>query len=343
MALGLKYSVFDGIFIFSAKLTPITYFFSCFFFSLIIGIIGVFINCDLEFKIIKIQILIGVIFVFTELYSKLFYSRDLEGLDYWMFEIIFLRIFMSHYLKMEVLSHQKYSLFLCVFFSFILKVISNFLDSHPLEDGTYTNIYNYLYKEYSDQWFPIPLIIVSFILKLIIRAYGNTKLKFSMDILFLSPYTVLMTYGFLGVFFSLMYIILLKLIDFRPLGTINESFQEDNYVSAILSTIIYGIANSFKILFDLLIIRDLSPFHIFVKYKIYYLLIQFILFCFNQKIKNKAFYFVELSSDIICFIGFLIYLELIEIRCLSYGLRKHIIERSEKDVFEALNDERKGK
>ena len=86
-----------------------------------------------------------------------------------------------------------------------------------------------------------------------------------MDILFLSPFTVLMTYGLLGTIFSLVYIVLSKLIDFRPLGTIYENFQEDNYVSALLSAIIYGIANSYKILFDLFIVRDLSLiYHLFI-------------------------------------------------------------------------------
>ena len=31
-----------------------------------------------------------------------------------------------------------------------------------------------------------------------------------------------------------------------------------------------------------------SPFHMLVKYKTYYLLIQLILFCYNRKIKYKA-------------------------------------------------------
>ena len=94
-----------------------------------------------------------------------------------------------------------------------------------------------------------------------------------------------------------------------------------------------------------MIIKNLSPFHLFVKYKIYYLLIQLILFCHNQEIEYQKFYVVELSSDIVCFLGYLVFLELIEIRCngLNYELRTNIIERAESEVIESLYDERECK
>ena len=90
---------------------------------------------------------------------------------------------------------------------------------------------------------------------------------------------------------------------------------------------------------------NLSPFHMLVKYKTYYLLIQLILFCHNQDIRYPNYYLVELSSDIVCFLGYLVFLELIEIRCkgLNYELRISIIERAENEVIESLYDERECK
>ena len=184
----------------------------------------------------NIQIMLGIIFAFTELYDQLFYSNNLEGLDYWMLEIIFLNIFISKFL------------------SFILKSISNFVDSHSLENGTSVNVLLYVYIKLNEHWVFIPIIIFSYIVMLIIRAYGNTKLKYSMDILFLSPYRILLTYGLIGLIFCLVYIILSILINFSPLGTIDEYFESNNFVLVSSSAIIYGIFNSLKILFDLLII-----------------------------------------------------------------------------------------
>ena len=370
LGIGLNYSVYDGINILDIDLAPISYFTSSFIFSLIIGIIGIVINHQIMKKSentikkkkngkkkynyiynnkkhsfssqrIKIQFLLGIIFIFTELYDQLFYSKSFEGLDYWMFDIIFINIFMSKYLNFSILLHQKYSLYLCVISSFILKLISNFLISHSF-GGKDVNIYNFVYKTYDEQWISIPIIIISFMIMLVIRAYGNTKLKYSMDILFLSPYRVLMTYGLIGLFFCIIYIVLSFLIDFNYLGDISECYKKNNCALAFTSAIIYGIFNSLKILFDILIIMNLSPFHMLVKYKTYYLLIQLILFFYNRKIRYKTFYFVELSSDIICFFGFLIFLELIEIRFngLNQDLRITIIERGDSEFLETLNSER---
>jgi len=97
---------------------------------------------------------------------------------------------------------------MCNFFSYF-KIDLNFLDSHSLDDGeTSVNIYNYIYKKYNEKWIFIPLIMISFTIMQIIRAYGNTKLKYSMDILFINPYRILMTYGLIGLFFCIVYIVL---------------------------------------------------------------------------------------------------------------------------------------
>ena len=129
LALGLKYSVLSEIKTFDLILDPITYFTSSFLFSSIFGTIFLYINRkslkknensitskkltskNKDFyivtvydpgnscKITKIILLLGIIFIFTELFDQLFYSNNLEGLDYWVFDIIFINIFMSKYLK----------------------------------------------------------------------------------------------------------------------------------------------------------------------------------------------------------------------------------------------------
>jgi hypothetical protein len=146
LALGLNYSIYEGINIFDIDLAPITYFATSFLFSLVIGIIGMVIihkimkktensitrkkSGKLSYNYIynninplfsgqpnKIQLLLGIIFVFTELYDQLFYSNNYDGLDYWIFEIIILNIFMSKYLNFRILSSKSFSLFMCNFFT----------------------------------------------------------------------------------------------------------------------------------------------------------------------------------------------------------------------------------
>ena len=171
-----------------------------------------------------------------------------------------------------------------------------------------------------------------------IRPLGNTKAKYLMDILFISEYSILKVYGGMGLFFCLIYIVLSQFfkIDSNILGKITDCFENTPFFTSLVSIILFGIFNSLKILFDLIIIKELSPFFMFAKYKTYYLLIQIILLI-NMKFRiNKdfiKFYSVEVTSDIICFFGFLIYLEIIEIRCkgLNSETKKTIYKRSIMD------------
>ena len=282
-------------------------------------------NKEKDNKIKKKLCLIGLIFVFCEVFDQLFYSNGLEGLDYWMFEILFLKIFMSLYLNYSNMLHQRIALYIIVIPSFFLKIISNNLKSKN-NNNLIQTVYEYITYEFGTIW--IPLFIMSFIIMSSIRALGNTNVKYLMDILYVSPFTILIIYGAFGLLFSFLYIGFDLIFNKKYLGELN-CFKKNTLITLIF-TLLYGITHSLKILFDIFFIRDLSPFHMFAKYKIYYLMIQIILLSHHFIDKFRTFYFVEILTDIICFFGVLIYLELIELRCcgLNYYLKKNIIERS---------------
>ena len=87
--------------------------------------------------------------------------------------------------------------------------------------------------------------------------------------------------------------------------------------------------------FTFLIVRDLSPLHKIFTYPIQYF-IQKIIISYKlignipRKFTHQQ-YGIDITSDIIAFFGFLIYLEIIELNfCkLNYNLRKNIINRGE--------------
>ena len=365
IVLGLGYSVLKPIAIFKNKIiqSPINYFTSFFLFSLIIGFIGLK-STDKEEsdndssdiysattkamienfysknnrQITKDLIIIGLFFVYIEVHDQLFYSNNYGGLDYWMLEIIILSYFMRKYLKNKALLHQKLSLYICVLSSFIARLTSSFFVSKNIgsnENSQLVNIYEYIiYK--TNHWIFIPILILLFQLMCIGRAFSNSKVKMLTDILYISPYKILFTYGIFGIIFCITYIPFSFLFDqkYLFLGNIFDSFKEENILLTIFYICIYGIFNSLRIFFDIIIIKELSPFFIFAKYKIYYLLIQ-IMLIFNGMTNKQflEFYIIEVTSDIMCFFGFLIYLELIELRCkgLNYELKKNIINRSTKE------------
>ena len=371
LILGLSYSILKSLHPLSKELSSssISYFTSNFLCSLILGYIGyknskkyqpnklILIEGSLnesssfssiksnDFqdksdKINKILILVGFIFVFWEVSEQLFYSKGLVGLDFWMFEIIFLQIFMSKYLKHKNMLHQKLSLYIIVIPSFFLRIISNGLKSKNVNGPK--SVYEYIIDKYDTIW--IILFTILYLIMTGARAFGNTNIKYLMDILYVSPFKILIIYGSFGLIFSLLYIGFDLLFHKKYLGELN-CFKKKT-IKTLIFALLYGIINSLKILFDIFIIRDLSPFHLFAKYEIYYIMIQIILLCHHFIDNFKTFYFVEISSDIICFFGVLIYLELIELRCcnLSFYLKKNIIKRStiesKTDVYKETEEGR---
>ena len=369
--LGLGYSVLKPIILYKSKLkdSPITYFTSSSFFSLIIGFIcrkisrkaqeeennrstirnlsfAYFVNKQKRKKIVKKLItlnIIGLFFVFCEIFDLMFYLNNLEGLDYWMFEIIILNFFMKKYLKTKIFKHQKLSLYICVTSSFIIKIVSNQLNSKENDEKGKMNVYSFIIEKFG-HWIFIQIFIFLFLLMNILRSFGNTKAKYLMDILFIPHYSILIIYGFFGIIFCLLYISICFIFDVKIgiIGIINDCFEDENYLITILFTLLFGIFNSLKILFDLLIIMKLSPFFMFAKYKTYYIIIQAILLLYGGIDDGfKTFYCVEVTSDIICFFGFLIYLEIIEIRCKEFNndIIKKIDERAKDEEKNLIKGE----
>ena len=231
---------------------------------------------------------------------------------------------MSKCLKHTNMLHQKLSLCIIVIPSFFLRIISNGLKSKNVNNPK--SVYEYIIDKYNT--ILIILFIILYLIMIASRSFGNTNIKYLMDILYVSPFKILIVYGLSGLIFALLYICFDLIFNKKYLGELN-CFKKKVFKTLIFA-LIYGIINSLKNLFDLFIIRDLSPFHLFAEYEIYYLMVQIILLSHHFIDSFKTFFFIEISSDIICFFGILIYLELIELRCcnLNFYLKKNIIQRS---------------
>jgi hypothetical protein len=110
--------------------------------------------------------------------------------------------------------------------------------------------------------------------------------------------------------------------------------------------------------YSMMIIKFLTPVHITFLTPIYYFFFKVILIIYNlfylifhngngkflddSEMKyTKQKFFLDVSGDIICMIGFLIYLELIELNCfdLSYNSRSNIIERERKESSQKIENE----
>jgi len=123
----------------------------------------------------------------------------------------------------------------------------------------------------------------------------------------------------------------------------------ENYEIIIeICVIIFGMICKFlAFYYDILIVQKLTPIHNIFYCSIYYSIIKIIALFYN-KIKTNHFFngneennkekfyifFLDLSGNIIAIFGFLIYLEIIELKfCnFNYNSKKSIIKRSMDDV-----------
>jgi len=225
-------------------------------------------------------------------------------------------------------------------------------------------------------------ILISIIIYLFIvnsTSYIFTELKFYMDLKFISQTKLLILYGLIG--FILNSIACAIETSFKCVGKNKDFFckikiylsidseDHDSYIENILLffedfsglpkiviiieifLFLFGIIFYYgSLYFEILVIKFLTPMHFMFSSLIYLLFIEFyylILIKNSEDNKKEISYQNSISTlniiaYIISLIGFMIYLEIIELNfCkLNYNLRKHINARSLKDSEIIMNDDR---
>ena len=197
---------------------------------------------------------------------------------------------------------------------------------------------------YGDNLYFIPIGIFICLFNLLIDSFVNWKLKWLMDLKYISSSKLLMFYGIFG---FIIYSIISTITTFFDCGEdklnlckveINGKKYFENIVIFfehfskihIIFIILYVITFILKIFFYLLIIKHLTPFHIVSLPTIYYFILH-IVFGINTFSKNNKKFqrnilriILELLTYFFAFLSFLIFLEFIELNfCLcNYNLRK---------------------
>ena len=206
-------------------------------------------------------------------------------------------------------------------------------------------------------------IIVYFLL-IIARSYVNTQLKVFMDLKFISQKALLMFHGVIGAiicFFTGLIISFVPCPDYMKdyvckkkydgniyYDNISEYFGSGKDILVRVIIIILGmIVYFFLKYYTILIIKKYTPIHVIFSFPIQYFIEKTFLWIFtaifyNDQLfsqeKQKEKFATDESGDIGAIIGFLIYLEIIQLNfCgLNYNIRKNIIYRGEKEYKIAL-------
>ena len=302
------------------------------------------VNCVFFFLIVFLLFL-------SKQLNKIFNIIDLKGLDYWMFEIIFICFISVNIFKVSIYIHKKVAIFIIIIFSTSMKFISTL---YIIKDNTKKK----LYKDY--KWI-IPIGIISFILIIFIRGYSYCRLKWLFDLKYISEIKLLIIYGIIGSIFSLISSLIstiIPCIDKNVFITYfcrierNNKYYFDNFLIffqdlwenekkwinclfILIKIFLLFLSN----LFMVLIIKNLSPEYLIFSKDIIYFIIELTSFIFSifDRIDYSIF---NLLTELFAILGVFIYLEIIELNfCgLNFYLRKNIIRRSKLETnFEIIN------
>jgi len=197
-----------------------------------------------------------------------------------------------------------------------------------------------------------------------------------MDLKYVSEKKLLMIYGLMGAIISSIiciittyfkcknetpmkdiydYICKVKYNDtlyFDNFNAFPQTFQDKDRLIIILKTVLGIIFFYFNKYFSILIIKNFTPVHLIFSFPVYYL-IQKIILIVNTEVQEESFFSknrinyikykfsLDVSGDIFSSIGFLIYLEIIELNfCkLNYNLRRKISERADDEKYGYLGIE----
>ena len=275
--------------------------------------------------------------------------------------------------KLKIYRHQKFAIIfnslICLLFRipyFILSLKDTENNNKELESGK--SLF-----EISGWYIVLGLFI--YIIIITIRSYTYTKVKWFIDLKYISPTKLLIYIGFIGILVSSISCVIetnIKCTNEINFCEVKDKNNNNTYIDnfniyyekvseindreeIIYETciILFGmIFKFFALYFDMLIIKFLTPVHIILYGSLYYFIIKLI-DIFYHKIKTSYFfkgsgemdnikfcmYILDFSGNFIAIFGFLIYLEIIELGfCkLNYNLRKYIEKRSINDINQSID------
>ena len=306
-------------------------------------------------KIIEIITIASIFCIHYEL-RKFLYMMNFYFLDYVSFNVIFVILFMRMYFRIKLYNYQKCSLYFIIITNTLLLLINSFLPQHRSNNKNEYDIYA---ETLGNGALCIPFLIVFIFLSAII-SYARVKIKLLTYVKFISIYTIIISIGICGIFYTLIEILFSELFKcnmdemnetFKTLCIINNTeneFYHDEFKTFhddfqklsskdifinILLMLIFPIICFFEILCELLIIYFLDPIYILIRDNIFYFFerIIFVMLRIDNDIIEYMTprFFLHEFSEIFAIIGYCIYLQLIELRfCkLDNDLNKNIIAR----------------
>ena len=298
--------------------------------------------------------------------------------DFWMLQLVVMAYLSKKMFNIKIFKHQQIAIYLSSV-PFLLKLTTILLlfadKNNYLKDGEVNYKYNEettLFKSlFVAHWWLFPISFILFLIHMILNSYLVLNIKKVIDIKYVSITRILIFYGLFGILFTSLFSLIATFIscgkkrddiydiyDYicKVVDNNNDRFIENykvyfgkDFWEDLLYSLLGSIGYGFDILFLFEIIQYLNPIYQSFSFPLVFFIQKLILMYqinSNEPVKYlNASFFINLSSDISAIIGFLIFLEIIELNfCgLNKNLRKYIIKRAgddslDNDDYSSLRD-----
>ena len=290
------------------------------------------------------------------------YVDIFQDLDFWFFELIIVSYIFSRNFIFKIYSHQKLGMAISIGIGSLLKIYNITMSITSIKNEEDNNLY---------QKYPALCILALFYFVLIyMRSYVNTKLKALMDLKFVSHRALFLCYGLVGFTICVLTGILTSLIPcfdsdnnkfVCKITSRDRKFFDEflnyyesgkNFLVRLIIIVLGAVTFFFNKYYCTMIIKFYTPIHVIFSFPVQYFIEKNFLLIFTSIFfSNDLFtkenqlqkFLLDVFGDVASIIGFLIYLEIIELNfCgFNYNLAKNIINRGEDDYKISLSTDAK--
>ena len=146
----------------------------------------------------------------------------LKDLDFWMLELLIITYLSANMFKLQIFKHQKLAIYL-IFFPCLLKICTIILSFFEEKEAI-------LYVK-KILWIPIGILI--YLILISIRSYVYSKIKWFMDLKYISSTKLLFFYGILGSIICLVSCIITTFVKCKSTENNNKVKKEDDILDFI--------------------------------------------------------------------------------------------------------------
>lgn len=295
---------------------------------------------------IKLLLIASIFFSIQLMVRKILIFGSIWMFDLWIFNIIFIFIFMKYILHTRLYKHQIYALILNFTINLIILITCSNIKHN--EKSEYDNI-----KDTFGSYFYVLLFYFTFLILSALLSSSEVLQKKLMDIYYVTPYTILIMFGVISCSFCLIVYIVTSLkscegpsnpdLKYCSISLDNNKegpFYFDNfkiyihnmqkrleenktsfYLEIFLVYPLYSFFCFIKYFYETLVVWQLNPNFVLLSDNIYYS-IRKIITLISDPTDIKTY--LKLVGEMLAIVGYLFYLEIFEIK--FCGLNKNTKE-----------------